>query len=156
MHQVSTRCSSKVHHRSLPTENRLLIMLDRLARMAGEKPMTIPVVHENPMETSALPTPDSYTFFSEWEKKSNWKNEVTVKRYLSLTPHRYTTTTDLRIQCRASPRQRPVSSYPPYRSNSIVDDGGGERRSYANRHCSRGLFESARAEAVAHHPRRSF
>ena len=48
--------------------------------MAGQDPARIPVVHENPMETSALPTPDSYTFFSEWEAKSPWKNDVTVKR----------------------------------------------------------------------------
>jgi hypothetical protein len=30
-----------------------------------------------------LPTADSYKFFSEWEAKSAWKNEVTVRRYLS-------------------------------------------------------------------------
>jgi hypothetical protein len=48
--------------------------------MSGKEPGKIPVVHENPLETSSLPTADSYKFFSEWEKKSNWKNDVTVKR----------------------------------------------------------------------------
>jgi hypothetical protein len=40
----------------------------------------LPVVDENPMAPSALPTADSYTFFTAWGKKSNWKNEVTVRR----------------------------------------------------------------------------
>jgi hypothetical protein len=33
------------------------------------------------MAQSALPTAESFQFFSMWEKKSKWKNEVTVKRY---------------------------------------------------------------------------
>lgn len=48
--------------------------------MAGKEPGRIPVVAEDPMAMSALPTPDSYVFFSEWEKKSPWKNDVTMKR----------------------------------------------------------------------------
>jgi hypothetical protein len=52
---------------------------DRQARAAGHAPATIPVVDVDPMKPSALPTPDSYTFFSEWEKKCGWKNEVTVR-----------------------------------------------------------------------------
>ena len=39
----------------------------------------LPVVDENPQAPSALPTADSYQFFTEWEKKSKWKNSVTVK-----------------------------------------------------------------------------
>lgn len=38
----------------------------------------LPVVAEDPMAPSALPTPDSWKFFSEWEKKSGWKNTVTL------------------------------------------------------------------------------
>lgn len=57
----------------------LTLGLDRLARQSGKEPTRIPVVHSNPLETSALPTPDSYTFFSAWESKSTWKNDVTVK-----------------------------------------------------------------------------
>jgi len=47
--------------------------------MAGNEPVRIPVVHENPLETSSLPTADSYQFFTAWEKKCNWKNDVTLK-----------------------------------------------------------------------------
>ena len=53
--------------------------LDRLARAAGKPPGMLPVVDQNPQAPSALPTPDSYAFFTEWEKKSDWKNEVTLK-----------------------------------------------------------------------------
>jgi len=60
-----------------------LTTTDRIARAAGEKAATIPVVAEDPSTPSALPTPDSYTFFSAWEAKSAWKNEVTVRRYAS-------------------------------------------------------------------------
>lgn len=56
---------------------------DRKARANGEKAAVIPVVDEDPTKPSALPTPDSYQFFSAWEAKSPWKNEVTVKRYNS-------------------------------------------------------------------------
>ncbi|KAK4981953.1 hypothetical protein LTR66_009578 [Elasticomyces elasticus] len=52
---------------------------DRLARAAGETPAMVPVVDADVHKPSALPTPDSYEFFMAWEKKSNWKNEVTVK-----------------------------------------------------------------------------
>ncbi|KAK5710592.1 hypothetical protein LTR15_012921 [Elasticomyces elasticus] len=52
---------------------------DRLARMSGKEPGKIPVVHENPLEMSSMPSADSYQFFSMWEKKSNWKNEVTIR-----------------------------------------------------------------------------
>lgn len=53
--------------------------LDRHARMAGKTAGTLPVVDADVSKPSALPTPDSYKFFTEWEGKSNWKNEVTVK-----------------------------------------------------------------------------
>ncbi|KAH0356005.1 Esterase/lipase, partial [Aureobasidium melanogenum] len=33
----------------------------------------------DPLKPSALPTPDSYEFFTMWEKKPNWKNDVTLK-----------------------------------------------------------------------------
>lgn len=52
---------------------------DRLARASGKPAAIIPVVNPDPMAQSALPTPDSFQFFSMWEKKSKWKNEVTVK-----------------------------------------------------------------------------
>lgn len=62
-----------------------LIFKDRHGRMAGKDPVRIPVVDENPMNPSALPTADSYKFFTEWEKKSSWKNDVTLRRSVSYT-----------------------------------------------------------------------
>lgn len=52
---------------------------DRISRASGQAAMVMPVVAADPMAPSALPTPDSYQFFSVWEGKSPWKNEVTVK-----------------------------------------------------------------------------
>ena len=52
--------------------------------MSGKEPGRIPVVDADPMKTSALPTADSYEFFSAWEKKSNWKNDVTVRRWVDV------------------------------------------------------------------------
>jgi hypothetical protein len=58
---------------------RVLICIDRLGRFAGKPAQTLPVVDQDPLKPSALPTPDSYVFFTAWGKKSNWKNDVTVK-----------------------------------------------------------------------------
>jgi fermentation-respiration switch protein FrsA (DUF1100 family) len=55
-----------------------LLVADRLARARGEEPAMMPVVDEDPTAPSALPTPDSYEFFSEYEG-SSWKNEVTLR-----------------------------------------------------------------------------
>ncbi|KIX10390.1 uncharacterized protein Z518_01472 [Rhinocladiella mackenziei CBS 650.93] len=52
---------------------------DRITRAQGGEPGMVPVVDADPLKPSALPTPDSYEFFSSWEKKSQWKNTVTVK-----------------------------------------------------------------------------
>lgn len=52
---------------------------DRIARTAGQAPTTIPVVHANPLERCALPSQDSYEFFSSWEAKVVWRNEVTIR-----------------------------------------------------------------------------
>lgn len=58
-----------------------MLAADRLGRANGDAPITLPVVHENPLEQSALPTPDSYEFFSraggEWAP--SFKNEVTLR-----------------------------------------------------------------------------
>jgi fermentation-respiration switch protein FrsA (DUF1100 family) len=55
-----------------------LLEADRLARARGEDPAMMPVVDEDPTAPSALPTPDSYAFFSAYEG-SSWKNEVTLR-----------------------------------------------------------------------------
>ena len=41
---------------------------DRLARFRGEPPVMVPVVDEDPLAPSALPTADSYTWFTETGK----------------------------------------------------------------------------------------
>lgn len=50
--------------------------------MKGEEPGYLPVVDENPMAPSALPTADSYEFFIRVGQNGTktWKNTVTVKR----------------------------------------------------------------------------
>ena len=54
---------------------------DRAKRYAGEPPAMIPVVDEDPMAPSALPTPDSYTWFTETgrTRAPSWRNEVTLR-----------------------------------------------------------------------------
>ena len=54
---------------------------DRRARYRGEAPAMVPVVAENPLDASALPTPDSWTWFTETHKlrAPSWKNEVTLR-----------------------------------------------------------------------------
>jgi pimeloyl-ACP methyl ester carboxylesterase len=45
--------------------NRALFEQDRAARYRGEPPAMVPVVDPDPLATSALPTPDSWQWFSE-------------------------------------------------------------------------------------------
>ena len=54
---------------------------DRRARYAGKPPAMIPVVSENPAGPAALPTADSWTFFTETgrTRAPAWKNEVTLR-----------------------------------------------------------------------------
>lgn len=52
---------------------------DRLSRAAGKPPGMIPVVSNNPLEPCALPSADSYAFFTGWAEKCGWKNETTVR-----------------------------------------------------------------------------
>ncbi len=54
---------------------------DRAKRFAGEDPAMMPVVSEDPAGPAALPTPDSWTWFTETGKlrAPNWKNEVTLR-----------------------------------------------------------------------------
>src|SRR3954451_13660368 len=55
-----------------------LLAADRLARARGEEPAMMPVVDEDPTAPSALPTADSYEFFTAYEG-SSWRNEVTLR-----------------------------------------------------------------------------
>lgn len=54
---------------------------DRRKRYAGEAPAMIPVVTEDPNGPAALPTPDSWTWFTETgnTRAPSWKNEVTLR-----------------------------------------------------------------------------
>ena len=54
---------------------------DREARYAGKEPAMVPVVAEDPLATSALPTPDSYQWFTEAQatRAPSWRNEVTLR-----------------------------------------------------------------------------
>jgi fermentation-respiration switch protein FrsA (DUF1100 family) len=54
---------------------------DRRNRAAGKPPAMIPVVNENPLAVSALPTADAYKWFSETHKSRApaWRNEVTLR-----------------------------------------------------------------------------
>jgi fermentation-respiration switch protein FrsA (DUF1100 family) len=54
---------------------------DREARYAGKEPAMIPVVAEDPLAPSSLPTPDSWKWFTETGKTRapSWRNEVTLR-----------------------------------------------------------------------------
>ncbi len=54
---------------------------DRRARMQGKPPAMIPVVSENPAGPAALPTPNSWTWFTETgrTRAPSWRNEVTLR-----------------------------------------------------------------------------
>jgi fermentation-respiration switch protein FrsA (DUF1100 family) len=54
---------------------------DRKARYAGKPPGMIPVVSNDPAAPCALPTPDSYEWFTETGKlrAPAWRNEVTLQ-----------------------------------------------------------------------------
>jgi len=53
---------------------------DRQARAGGSAAAMIPVVvADSHISESALPTPDSFTFFAGLEETTCWKNEVTLR-----------------------------------------------------------------------------
>ena len=60
---------------------RALFDADRLARYEGREPAMVPVVDKDPLAPSALPTPDSYTWFTDTHelRAPSWRNEVTLR-----------------------------------------------------------------------------
>ena len=54
---------------------------DRLARYEGKAPAMVPVVDEDPFAPAALPTPESYTWFTQTHglRAPSWRNEVTLR-----------------------------------------------------------------------------
>lgn len=53
---------------------------ERRSRAAGNQPTMIPIVDADPAAMSALPTPDSYTWFTQTadERAPSWRNEVSL------------------------------------------------------------------------------
>jgi fermentation-respiration switch protein FrsA (DUF1100 family) len=67
---------------------------DREARFAGKEPAMIPVVAEDPLAPSSLPTPDSWKWFTETgnTRAPSWHNAVTlrsVEMFLEYEPGGY-------------------------------------------------------------------
>jgi len=67
---------------------------DRKNRYAGQAPAMIPVVSEDPAGPAALPTPDSWQWFTETgaTRAPSWRNEVTlrsVELFLAYEPGAY-------------------------------------------------------------------
>ncbi|MSO44057.1 MAG: alpha/beta hydrolase [Thermoleophilia bacterium] len=67
---------------------------DRVNRLNGGAPAMIPVVDPDPTAPSALPTADSWTWFSETAetRAPSWRNEVTlrsVEMFTEFEPHAY-------------------------------------------------------------------
>jgi fermentation-respiration switch protein FrsA (DUF1100 family) len=62
---------------------------DRAARFAGQPPAMVPVVAEDPLAPSALPTPDSWAWFTKTgvERAPSWRNEVTLRTVEMLTEY---------------------------------------------------------------------
>ncbi len=60
---------------------RAMLDQDREARFAGQPPGMLPVVSADPAGPAALPTPDSYQWFTETARTRApaWKNEVTLR-----------------------------------------------------------------------------
>ena len=54
---------------------------DRMARFRGEPPAMVPVVDKDPLAASALPTPDSWEWFTQTadSRAPAWRNEVTLR-----------------------------------------------------------------------------
>jgi hypothetical protein len=54
---------------------------DRLARFQGKAPAMVPVVDKDPLAASALPTPDSWEWFTQTgeTRAPAWRNEVTLR-----------------------------------------------------------------------------
>jgi uncharacterized protein len=54
---------------------------DREARSRGEAPAMVPAVNEDPLGPCAMPTPDSYQWFTETHelRAPSWRNEITLR-----------------------------------------------------------------------------
>ena len=68
---------------------RAMFDADRASRFAGNAPAMIPVVSQDPLGPCALPTADSWAFFSETQsaRAPAWRNEVTLRSVEMLTEY---------------------------------------------------------------------
>jgi fermentation-respiration switch protein FrsA (DUF1100 family) len=68
---------------------RAMFDADRDARAQGKEPGMVQVVSDDPMVPAALPTPDSFTWFTETgrARASSWRNEVTLRSVEMLTEY---------------------------------------------------------------------
>jgi fermentation-respiration switch protein FrsA (DUF1100 family) len=62
---------------------------DRDARYAGKEPEMVPVVNDDPLGAAALPTPDSFAWFTETgrTRAPSWQNAVTLRSVEMLTEY---------------------------------------------------------------------
>jgi fermentation-respiration switch protein FrsA (DUF1100 family) len=62
---------------------------DREARYQGKEPAMVPVVNDDPLGPAALPTPDSFSWFTETgqTRAPSWRNEVTLRSVEMLTEY---------------------------------------------------------------------
>ena len=98
----------------------------------------VPVVDEDPLAPSALPTPDSWTWFTETGKTRApaWRNEVTLRTVEMLT------------------RVRARRYIEPDQPDAAADGRGRARPPHAVRPRHRGLRAGARAQAAGPAPGR--
>ncbi|KAG9595159.1 alpha/beta-hydrolase, partial [Aureobasidium melanogenum] len=60
-----------------------MLSQERLSRAAGNEPGRMPAVVESPLDTAVMPQIESYAFFSAWAEKSDWKNDLTIRRHVT-------------------------------------------------------------------------
>jgi fermentation-respiration switch protein FrsA (DUF1100 family) len=68
---------------------RTMFDADRDARYAGKDPEMVPVVNDDPLGPAALPTPDSFAWFTETgrTRAPSWQNTVTLRSVELLTEY---------------------------------------------------------------------
>lgn len=73
----------------LVAQFRAMFDADRAARFVGEPPAMVPVVNDDPLGPAALPTPDSFQWFTETaaERAPAWRNEVTMRSVEMITEY---------------------------------------------------------------------
>jgi fermentation-respiration switch protein FrsA (DUF1100 family) len=73
----------------LVAQFRAMFDADRDARAAGKEPQLVPVVNDDPLGPAALPTPDSFQWFTETgrTRAPSWRNEVTLRSVEMLTEY---------------------------------------------------------------------